>query len=129
MATAALGGDPEFSLVLLGEAAAYPHGSGKPQRVQAGEVVLMDCGCTVQGYQSDISRTFVFGEPTAQQRKVWTEVQRGQQLFAGEEAVGHDAQEERRQDGRDGGGLVHIAPRPASPQAQRRRPPARCGAG
>jgi Xaa-Pro dipeptidase len=79
-ATAALGGDPEFSLVLLGEAAAYPHGSGKPQRVKAGEVVLMDCGCTVQGYQSDISRTFVFGEPTAQQRKVWSEVQRGQQI-------------------------------------------------
>jgi Xaa-Pro dipeptidase len=43
-------------------------------------VVLMDCGCTVQGYQSDISRTFVFGEPTAQQRKVWSEVQRGQQI-------------------------------------------------
>ncbi len=31
----------------------------------------MDCGCTVEGYQSDISRTFVFGEPTAEQRKVW----------------------------------------------------------
>lgn len=79
-ATAALGGDPEFALVLLGEAAAYPHGSGKPQRVRPGEVVLMDCGCTVQGYQSDISRTFVFGEPTEKQRKVWSQVQRGQQI-------------------------------------------------
>jgi Xaa-Pro dipeptidase len=79
-ATAALGGDPEFALVLLGEAAAYPHGSGKPQAVKAGEVVLMDCGCTVQGYQSDISRTFVFGEPTPKQRKVWSEVQKGQQI-------------------------------------------------
>ncbi|WP_068876342.1 MULTISPECIES: Xaa-Pro peptidase family protein [unclassified Phenylobacterium] len=79
-ATAALGGDPEFALVLLGEAAAYPHGSGKPQAVKAGEVVLMDCGCTVEGYQSDISRTFVFGEPTAKQRKVWNEVRRGQQI-------------------------------------------------
>ena len=79
-ATAKLGGDPEFSLILLGEAAAYPHGSGKPQSVKAGEVVLMDCGCTVQGYQSDISRTFVFGEPTAKQRKVWGEVQKGQQI-------------------------------------------------
>jgi len=79
-ATVALGGDPEFALILLGEAAAYPHGSGKPQAVKAGEVVLMDCGCTVQGYQSDISRTFVFGEPTAKQRKVWNEVRRGQQI-------------------------------------------------
>ncbi|MBI1198490.1 MAG: M24 family metallopeptidase [Phenylobacterium sp.] len=79
-ATAALGGDPEFSLVLLGEAAAYPHGSGKPQVVKPGEVVLMDCGCTVQGYQSDISRTFVFGEATARQRTVWSQVQKGQQI-------------------------------------------------
>lgn len=79
-ATAQLGGEPEFALILLGEAAAYPHGSGKPQAVRAGEVVLMDCGCTFQGYQSDISRTFVFGEPTAKQRKVWNEVQRGQQI-------------------------------------------------
>ncbi|WP_296595617.1 Xaa-Pro peptidase family protein [Phenylobacterium sp.] len=79
-ATVALGGEPEFALVLLGEAAAYPHGSGKPQSVKAGEVVLMDCGCTVEGYQSDISRTFVHGEPSAKQRKVWSEVQRGQQI-------------------------------------------------
>jgi len=79
-ATAALGGEPDFALVLLGEASAYPHGSGKPQAVRPGEVVLMDCGCTYQGYYSDISRTIVFGEPTAKQRKVWGEVQKGQQL-------------------------------------------------
>lgn len=79
-ATIALGGKPEFNLILLGEASAYPHGSGKPQAVREGEVVLMDCGCTVEGYQSDISRTFVFGEPSAHQRKVWAEVARGQQI-------------------------------------------------
>lgn len=80
-ATTALGGKPEFNLVLLGEAAAYPHGSGKPQAVRAGEVVLMDCGCTVGDYQSDISRTFVHGAPpTAQQRKVWNDVSRGQSI-------------------------------------------------
>lgn len=80
-ATTALGGKPEFNLVLLGEAAAYPHGSGKPQTVRAGEVVLMDCGCTVGDYQSDISRTFVHGAtPTAQQRKVWNDVSRGQSI-------------------------------------------------
>jgi Xaa-Pro dipeptidase len=79
-ATQALGGSPEFALILLGEAAAYPHGSGKPQRVKDGEVVLMDCGCTVEGYQSDISRTFVFGEASAEQRRVWDQVRRGQQI-------------------------------------------------
>ncbi|HEY0648549.1 Xaa-Pro peptidase family protein [Phenylobacterium sp.] len=79
-ATAALGGEPEFELILLGEASAYPHGSGKPQAVKPGEVVLMDCGCTFRGYQSDISRTFVFGEATARQRKVWNEMKRGQEL-------------------------------------------------
>jgi Xaa-Pro dipeptidase len=79
-ATEKLGGTPEFALILLGESSAYPHGSGKPQQVREGEVVLMDCGCTVEGYQSDISRTFVFGEPNAEQRRVWNHMRRGQQI-------------------------------------------------
>ncbi|HEV2866031.1 MAG TPA: Xaa-Pro peptidase family protein [Allosphingosinicella sp.] len=79
-ATEALGGVPEFALVLLGEASAYPHGSGQPQQVRDREVVLMDCGCTVEGYQSDISRTFVFGDPTREQRRVWEQVHRGQEI-------------------------------------------------
>ena len=79
-ATRALGGSPEFALVLLGEASAYPHGSGKPQMVRDGEVVLMDCGCAVEGYQSDISRTFVFGEATPRQREVWTQMHEGQRI-------------------------------------------------
>ena len=76
----ALGASPEFALVLLGEASAYPHGSGKPQKVLEGEVVLMDCGCSVEGYESDISRTFVFGKPNAEQRKVWQQMREGQQI-------------------------------------------------
>ncbi len=79
-ATRKLGGSVEFNLILLGEAAAYPHGTRKPQRVTAGEVVLMDCGCTVQGYQSDVSRSFVFGRPGPEQREVWDQVARGQQI-------------------------------------------------
>jgi Xaa-Pro dipeptidase len=79
-ATARRGAQPEFSLILLGEASAYPHGSGKPQEVRDGEIVLMDCGCSVEGYQSDISRTMVFGEPTKAQRDVWNLVRRGQQI-------------------------------------------------
>jgi Xaa-Pro dipeptidase len=79
-ATRAMGGRYDGGLILLGEASAYPHGSGKPQRVREGEVVLMDCGCSVHGYQSDISRTFVYGDPTAEQRKVWDQMHRGQQI-------------------------------------------------
>ena len=41
----------------------------------------MDCGCAVHGYQSDISRSFIFGaDPTSEQRKVWDQVRRGQQI-------------------------------------------------
>lgn len=77
-ATRKLGGEPEFALVLIGEAAAYPHGSRAAQIVADGQVVLMDCGCTVQGYQSDISRTFVHGAATRAQRTVWDHVRAGQ---------------------------------------------------
>jgi len=79
-ATEALGGVHEFSLVLLNEASAYPHGSVTPQTVRKGSVVLVDTGCSVQGYQSDISRTWVIGEPTSRQREVWNTVKRGQEL-------------------------------------------------
>lgn len=79
-ATTAMGGTSDLPLVLLGEASAYPHGSGKPQQVREGEVVLIDGGCTVHGYTSDISRTFVFGEPDKAQREVWAHVHRGQEI-------------------------------------------------
>lgn len=80
-ATAALGGSPEFSLVLIDEASALPHGSKKPQIAKRGSTILFDCGCTVHGYQSDISRTFVYGAaPSTEQRKVWNQVHEGQQI-------------------------------------------------
>jgi Xaa-Pro dipeptidase len=79
-ATVALGGAPEFALVLINEASAYPHGSHQPQTLHEGSVILMDVGCTVHGYQSDISRTWVMGKPTAKQRKVWDTVKRGQEI-------------------------------------------------
>lgn len=79
-ATEALGGSHEFSLVLLNEASAYPHGSVKPQTVRKGSVVLVDTGCSVHGYLSDISRTWIFGEPSSRQREVWNTVKRGQEL-------------------------------------------------
>ncbi len=79
-ATTAQGGGYDGGLVLLNEASAYPHGSKQPQVVKKGGVVLLDCGCDVHGYKSDISRTFVFGTPTAQQVKVWDQMREGQDI-------------------------------------------------
>jgi len=79
-ATIALGGAPEFALVLLNEASAFPHGSRQEQSIRDGSIILMDCGCAVQGYQSDISRTWVFGDPNPRQRKIWNTVKRGQEI-------------------------------------------------
>jgi Xaa-Pro dipeptidase len=79
-ATQALGGSHEFTLVLLNEASAFPHGSIKPQQVHAGSVVLVDTGCSVHGYQSDISRSWVFGSASPRQRELWDTVKRGQEL-------------------------------------------------
>ena len=90
-ATRALGGQPEFALILLGEASAYPHGSGKPQQVRSGEVVLMDCGATVHGYQSDISRSFVHGRPDLRQRQVWDQMRKGQDVAFAAARIGAPA--------------------------------------
>ncbi|MBM3311392.1 MAG: aminopeptidase P family protein [Candidatus Aminicenantes bacterium] len=55
----------------FGEGTALPHGSVKPRTLREGDVVLMDGGCAVEGYRSDISRTVVFGKPTQRQLDVW----------------------------------------------------------
>ncbi len=74
-----MGNDSGFALVLFGEASAYPHGTTKPQKLKKGDIVLMDCGCQVEGYNSDITRTVVFGaEPTKRQIEIWNLEQRSQ---------------------------------------------------
>ena len=55
----------------FGKYTAFPHGSSTPQTLEEGDMVLMDGGCSVEGYQSDITRTFVFGKPTNRQREIW----------------------------------------------------------
>jgi Xaa-Pro dipeptidase len=62
----------------IGESSSFPHGSIKRRPVRDGDVVLMDGGCKVDGYSSDISRTIVVGTPSARQREVWDLVKRGQ---------------------------------------------------
>ena len=57
--------------VSFGKYTAFPHGSSVPQRLKEGDVVLMDGGCSVDGYQSDITRTFVFGKATQRQTDIW----------------------------------------------------------
>ena len=57
--------------VQIGESSSFPHGSSKPRFLKEGDIVLMDGGCGVEGYRSDISRTIVFGKPTPRQREIW----------------------------------------------------------
>jgi len=69
----ALGADDgsSFCAVQFGVASAYPHGLPGEQSLAEGEIVLIDTGCRVQGYNSDITRTYVFGEASAEQKQVW----------------------------------------------------------
>jgi Xaa-Pro dipeptidase len=64
-------GDVGFNGVLFGEATAYPHGVPYPQVLKDGDMVLIDTGAPVDGHLSDITRSYVFGEPTKRQRDVW----------------------------------------------------------
>jgi len=57
--------------VQFGASSAFPHGSKTVEFLKAGDVVLMDGGCRVEGYCSDISRAVVFGQPTQRQRDIW----------------------------------------------------------
>ncbi|WP_296698112.1 Xaa-Pro peptidase family protein [Algoriphagus sp.] len=67
-----MGARHAFALANFGEASAFPHGSIQPQKLKKGDIVLVDCGCEVGGYNSDISRTIVFGaDPTARQQEIW----------------------------------------------------------
>jgi Xaa-Pro dipeptidase len=65
------GGVSDGALVIFGKYTAFPHGSIQPQQLREDDVVLIDGGCTVEGYTSDITRTTVFGKPTDRMRRVW----------------------------------------------------------
>lgn len=69
-------GDAEIQ---VGEYSALPHGSVTPQVIRDGAILLMDGGCTVEGYVSDISRTFVLGKPADKMRQVFDIVHRAQE--------------------------------------------------
>lgn len=60
-----------FCIVLFGPDSAYPHGVKTPKNLEAGDMVLIDTGCRLLGYVSDITRSYVFGTPSERQREIW----------------------------------------------------------
>src|SRR3569832_1843643 len=64
--------------VQVGEYSALPHGSMTPLKFVEGQIVMIDDGCTVEGYQSDITRTFVLGKPTDKMKRVFDLVRKAQ---------------------------------------------------
>lgn len=68
-----------FVIVLFGEATAYPHGVSYVQTLQAGDTVLIDTGCKLHNYISDITRTYVYGPISDRQRAVWNSEKTAQQ--------------------------------------------------
>ena len=66
------------ALVLLGESAALPHGTIKPRNLKEGDAVLIDGGCTVEGYESDVTRTSVLGKPTEKMLRAFEIVRKAQ---------------------------------------------------
>lgn len=68
-----------FCIVLFGAASAFPHGVKHAQRLKDGDMVLIDTGCKVHSYLSDITRSYVFGTPSARQREFWNKEKAAQQ--------------------------------------------------
>jgi len=64
-------GGSTFCAVQFGRATAYPHGLPGDQALEEGQLVLIDTGCQVEGYNADITRTYVFGEPGDEHRRIW----------------------------------------------------------
>ena len=86
-----LGGSKAWCLALFNDASAYPHGTNAKQVIKEGSVVLLDSGCSVHGYQSDISRTLVFGKASQKVVDVWNTVREGQNVAFAAAKVGEPA--------------------------------------
>ncbi|WCL53572.1 M24 family metallopeptidase [Gimibacter soli] len=68
-----------FCIVQFGHATAYPHGLPGEQALEEGQLVLIDTGCRVEGYHSDITRTYGFGKVSAEEEAIWTLEKEAQQ--------------------------------------------------
>jgi len=67
-----------YALVLLGASAALPHGSRQPERLKEADVVLIDGGCVVEGYESDVTRTGILGKPPEKVQRAYEAVRKAQ---------------------------------------------------
>ncbi len=77
--------------VQVGEYSSFPHGSVQPQEIREGTIVMIDGGCTVEGYQSDITRTFVLGKASDKMKKVFEIVHRAQSAALAQAKPGVEA--------------------------------------
>ena len=66
-------GGPQF-----GPNSAFPHGSSVVRDLHEGDIIMVDGGCSIEGYQSDVTRTIVFGQATNKQKRVWDVVKKAQ---------------------------------------------------
>ena len=75
----AIGSDgTTFCIVQFGTSTAFPHGLPQDDVLAEGDMVLVDTGCLVEGYNSDITRSYVFGTPDAEQQRIWNIEQEAQ---------------------------------------------------
>jgi Xaa-Pro dipeptidase len=75
-------GAPEgssFCIVSFGAATSLPHGADGDQTLSAGDVILVDTGCRLDGYHSDLTRTYTLDEPTAEVARIWAIEREAQQ--------------------------------------------------
>lgn len=61
-----------FCIVLFGQDSSFPHGVRSPKPLDENDIVLIDTGCKYNGYLSDITRTYIYGDATEKERKIWT---------------------------------------------------------
>lgn len=78
-------GGAYFSITSFGRATAFPHGLAQSQTLAEGDMILVDMGCRISGYHSDLTRSYVLGQPTDEQRRIWDIAYEAQQ--AGFEAA------------------------------------------
>lgn len=72
-------GGSTFCIVSFGEATSLPHGADGDQIYKPGDVVLVDTGCRFDGYHSDLTRTYMLDEPTAEFARIWSIEREAQQ--------------------------------------------------
>lgn len=112
-----------FCIVLFGVATSFPHGVKDAQVLKKGDMVLIDTGCKVHDYLSDITRTYVFGEPTMRQRMFWDHEKAAQMAAFSAAKIGATCEDV------DAGARTYLAAQGLGPQYQTPGCPHRTGHG